>query len=141
MPQDYHSKWATAPLPPIVTPLCKMASLSVAAKLVEINTCDVKYQYIQYTVNVFLTPCWCKQPLASLPSIKFYACYFTSGNNSCRYPLVLSANRSACEPPCDWSFISSSERTIYDSVLVNCLRIALVAMVITFVTWSSCKSM
>ncbi|XP_028404494.1 uncharacterized protein LOC114527094 isoform X2 [Dendronephthya gigantea] len=58
-------------------------------------------------------------------------------NKSCRYPLIKV--NGFCQPPCNWSFMTSSEMEIYDKIMSNCLRIAMISAVITFLTWLACE--
>ncbi|CAB4045458.1 Hypothetical predicted protein, partial [Paramuricea clavata] len=59
-------------------------------------------------------------------------------NTNCTYPLIEFKNGS-CQPPCDWSFMTSSEMKIYDYIMSNCLRIAMISTVITSLTWLAYK--
>lgn len=59
----------------------------------------------------------------------------------CNSPLIPDNNTGQCRPPCAWTSQSPLTQKVYYGVVVISLWLALIATIITFITWASIKSL
>lgn len=59
----------------------------------------------------------------------------------CNSPLVLDNETGQCRPPCSWTIQSPLRQRVYFNIIVVGLWMALIATVITFITWASIKNL
>lgn len=59
----------------------------------------------------------------------------------CNSPLVLDNETGLCRPPCSWTIQSPLRQRVYFNIIVAGLWMALIATVITFITWASIKNL
>ena len=65
----------------------------------------------------------------------------STGTLECNSPLVPNNESGQCLPPCSWTTQSALTQKIYYGTVVVGLWLALIATVITFITWASIKNL